>query len=218
MEHVREDSVTPCKGDLPGLVREVSLHAIAKFRRDAQSAEAPPGEAGGVPTNREGRGPRTHALAKSGIVWFCWRALHGQRSARACFAKPGQSAQRRSRRWLPEPIWQASVSHCGFPGCGPGRNEGWVGLVRRGVRACVPVAGRQAAPRVCNPAGLKMAECGKHLDQKSQQRIENKSKKPVYSHERMLFQKCTPHNAVIDRRGHQAVTHGSVSVESLGTQ
>ena len=32
MEHVREGAVTPCKGDLPGLVREVSLQLIIKFR------------------------------------------------------------------------------------------------------------------------------------------------------------------------------------------
>ena len=34
----------------------------------------------------------------------------------------------------------------------------------------------------------------------------------AYSYERKRFQKCTPHIAVIDRKGHQAVTLGSVNV------
>ena len=42
--------------------------------------------------------------------------------------------------------------------------------------------------------------------------VAEKKEQPTFSRSSARFQKFTPHNAVIDRNGHQAMMFGSVSV------
>ena len=212
MEHVREGAVTPCKGDLPGLVREVSgtpsrdREIQVMERRDAQGAEAPPRAAWGSCwcSNKPRRKRATHTRA--GEEWHRLVLLEGPTRPKECkglFCKAAAECSKKIKAL-------AAGADLAGSAC---RIVASLDVVQAATKVgwdwCDVVY--ELAPsgsRVCNPAGLKTAECGKHLDQKSQQRIEKKRKKPAYCHERMLFQKCTPYNAVIDRRGHQAVTHG----------